>query len=382
MKAICVLVPVLVCIAGTAWSQTSVNPDISLIGDIRTFSHNDSLRADESEKVSIADPELELFVSGYLNPYASASATIAWHPGADAEIEEVYATFHRGLPLNMNLRAGKYRMEFGRLNPVHPHAYSFVKTPLVHTAFFGDEGLSDMAIRAAFLLPARSVYTEIMGAILKGDALRGHAHDHEESGEEDEHADDERVHPGAFGRLTASFAVGQNAELALGASALNSVYEVAGHADEGTTDHESEPEQLRAWLIGGDIKYKWTPSRYTSLQAEIEGLMRREELHDGGSVTSYGGYAYFDYRFRQRYNVGAMIDWLRQKDAHEHEDEPLEIHESDTWRLGLFAGFAPVEETSLLRLAGHWTKPDDRKGFWELTLQLVFSLGPHTPHNF
>ncbi|MCB2230196.1 hypothetical protein KQH82_05735 [bacterium] len=383
MKVLCLTASVLLCLTGVAFSQTTLNPDISLIGDMKVFSHNDSTRTDESEKLNLADPEMELYVSGYLNPYASATATVAWHPGANAEIEEIYATFHRGLPLGMNIRAGKYRLEFGRLNTTHPHAYSFIKMPLVHGALLGEEGLNDMAIRSAFLLPTGDAYTELMGAILKGDALQGHSHGEEEESEEEHgHGSDERVDPGFLGRLTTSLAVSESSELAFGATVVNSVYELVEHEHDGEAESEEDPTQLRAWLLGGDIKYKWKPSRYTSLQLEAEAIARREEQHEGDDITSYGGYAYCDYRFRQRYNIGSIVEWLRQKHAHEHEEGEIEIHQMDTWRLGMFAGFAPVEETSLLRLAGHWTEPEEGDGFWEVTLQLVFSLGPHQPHNF
>ncbi len=383
MKALFLLASVWLYLAGAAPAQTTLNPDISLIGDVKVYGHNDSTRADETEHVTLADPEMELFISGYLNPYASATATIAWHPGADAEIEEIFATFHRGLPLNANIRAGKYRLEFGRLNPTHPHAYSFIKMPIAHEALLGAEGLNDMAIRSAFLLPTGAAYTELMGAILKGDALQGHSHsDDEESGEGHEHGSDERVDPGFLGRLTTSVAPGESTELAIGATVVNSAYGFAEHDHADSVESEEPPEELRAWLVGGDIKYKWKPSRYTSLQIEAEALLRREKQHEGDDLSSYGGYAYLDYRFRQRYNLGTIVEWLRQKHAHEHEEGEIEVYDMDTWRLGVFAGFAPVEETSLLRLAGHWTEPEEGDGFWEVTLQLVFSLGPHQPHTF
>jgi hypothetical protein len=134
---------------------------------------------------------------------------------------------------------------------------------------------------------------------------------------------------------------------------------------------------LRAWVAGVDVKYKHKASRNSSLQIEAEGILRSAEQHDGNDLTSHGGYAYADYRFRQKYNVGGIFEYTREKVEIEHEQS-----RQDTWRGGLFVGFAPVEETSLVRLAGHWTEPDEGDGFWEATLQFVFSLGPHQPHNF
>jgi len=371
-------------LAVNAFGQTSVNPEISAIGDFRLFTHDDQSRSEEAENFNLADPELELNIGGYLNPYARADAVLAWHGEHNAEIEELYATVERGLPLNSNLRVGKYMLEFGRLNPVHPHAYSFIQRPLPHETLFGEHGLSDMAVRAGFLIPTGEAYTEAMVGVLKGDVLAGHAHSHEhEEGEEEEDDEDIRRDPGFFGRLTTSLATGESSELALGASMLNAVHAAHAH-EQGAGDEETEAEQFRAWLFGGDVKYKYSEGRNTALQIEAEVLTRIAQQEEGiDDLTSLGAYGYIDYRFMQQYNLGGIFEFVRTEELHEHEEEEeFEIHESDTWRVGLFAGWAPIEETSLLRLAGHWTEPDEADGFFEITLQFVISLGPHKPHNF
>jgi hypothetical protein len=343
-----------------ASGQTTLNPDISLVGDIRAFTHNDKARPTEKNEFNLQSPDMEIVVAGYLNPYARADAVLAWEDGANAEVEELYATILRGLPLNLNLRAGKYRLEFGRLNSVHPHAYSFVNQPLPHTEFLGEEGLNDMAIRASFVIPTGKLYTELMGAILKGDILGAE----EESGEESlakvaRTTDEEtRIKPGYLARLATSAAVSENGELAGGVSVVTAEYD--------------DIAQLRATIAGIDLKYKWRPNRNTSLTIEGEGLSNHRELGEGTTVTSYGGYGYLDYRFHQKYNVGSIFEYTQgayDKDTH-------------TSRFGGFVGFAPIEETTLIRLVGDWTTPGEGDGFWTATLQFVFSLGPHQPHNF
>jgi len=375
---------ILVClfVASAAYGQTTTNPDISAIGDFRIFSHDDESRATEVEELNIADPELELNVGGYLNPYARADAVVGWHGEHSAEIEELYATVERGLPLSAGLRVGKYLLEFGRLNPVHPHAYSFIKRPLPHEAFFGEEGLVDVAVRPSFLLPTGDAYTEVMAGLLKGDIFSGHAHEHEEheheegEGEAHEVEEEHQKSLGFFGRVTSSLAVSEASELSLGVSTVNAVHEMH--------EHEDEPvKELRTWLIGGDVKYKYRPNRNTALQIEAEGIVRTSEQAEGmDDLTSYGAYGYIDYLFRQQYNIGGIFEYTKLEEMHEHEGEDHEVHKTDTWRAGLFIGWAPIEETSLVRLAGHWTEPDEGDGFWELTMQLVVSLGPHKPHNF
>ena len=351
----------LLALCGAAASQTTLNPDISAIGEMQIFTHNDVERINEKDKFNLAQPGLELNIGGYLNPYARADAVIAWEGDENAVIEEFYATILRGLPLNMNLRAGKYLLEFGRLNPIHPHAWSFIERPLVHEAFFGEEGLNDAALRTAFLLPTGSSYTELTMAVTRGRALL----------EEDalEGNDTTYINPGFFGRLTTSFATSDIAEFALGTSVLSSVYEF-------------DPAQLRTLLAGVDAKYKAKGSRYSTLLIEAEGLYRSQKQDSANNITSYGGYAYIDYRFRQKYNVGGMFDYTSLKSIDvDSSGAPSEVT-SKTWRGALFVGFAPIGETSLVRLVGHWTKPEYVDGIWELTMQFGYSLGPHKPHNF
>ncbi len=371
---------------GSAAAQTSLNPDISVVGDFRTYGHNDNSRPDESDRFNLTDPSMELVAAGYLNPYARANIAVGWHGEHSAEIEEIYASILRGLPLGMNLKVGKYLLEFGRLNPVHEHAWSFIKRPLPHQTCFGEEGLSDMALQTSFLLPTGEAYTELMLGLLKGDALDGHGHhesEDEEHAEEEAHVEDEASrHPGFFGRLTTSLAASENAELALGASIVNAVHGFVEHeeADSVEHDHEPPPEQLRTWMLGGDLKYKYKPSRYTSLQIETEVIARRDRQSHGPDHKYFGAFAYADYRFHQKYNVGAIWEWLHVKEPAMASGVRRIDH--DTWRVGLFTGFAPIEQTSLVRLAGHYTEPDESESFWEFTLQFVFSLGPHQPHNF
>jgi hypothetical protein len=364
-------------LVGTLYSQTSVNPDISVVGDFRTFIHDDQTRLNETEKLNLAEPDLEINVGGYLNPYSRADIIIGWHDEHNAEIEEAHATIMRGLPFNTNLRIGKYLLEFGRLNPVHPHAYSFIKRPLPHVLFFGDEGLSDMTIRTSFAIPTGSAFTELMVGLLKGDALSVHK---DEVGDNttvgQEHESEEKRDLGFFGRLTTSFATSESSELAFGGSVLNTVH---GFSEDtiGTSD------QLRSWVLGGDFKYKYKPSKFKALQIEAEMIMRRSELGKGDeNLNSFGAYGYIDYRFNQVFNVGSILEWARIKEAHYEGGIEQEIEEDDTKRYGLFVGFAPLEETSMVRITGHWTDPEKDKSFWELTLQFVIGLGPHKPHNF
>ena len=73
-KILILLLPMLLAVSAPA--QTSLNPDISVVGDFRAYSHNDESRGDESETVNLADPSMELVAAGYLNPYARADVVV------------------------------------------------------------------------------------------------------------------------------------------------------------------------------------------------------------------------------------------------------------------------------------------------------------------
>lgn len=358
----------IVAFAHVAHGQSSINPDISLIGDIRS-SWTDNNDDPDSGSLNLDLHEAELALQGYLNPYARADAFIAFHEGDGAEVEEIYITFTRGLPLGLSVRAGQYLLDFGKINPLHPHVYSFIVSPLPIQEYFGEDGLRDVGIQASLPIPTGSIATAISLDVLKGDFLAPHAHDGEN--ELSEETPNER---GFAGRWTSFISIDDVTSLSFGGSAAT------GAPETGT----------RRWLWGGDFKYRWKPDRYRSLTMVGEYIGNRQPLEyreepipsPAGTkresaehyyLTRHGVFGYVDYQFRQRYNLGAMGDWVQ--DA-EHESEKM-------WRVGGFVGFAPVEETSLLRLLLAFSRDVAAdNGYWTGVLQLVFSLGPHKPHTF
>lgn len=365
-------------LSAVALAQTTVNPDISAIGDFRASVHTDE-HADDDNRLLIPDPNLEIDLSGALNPYSRADVAVAWHGEERAEIEEAYLTVLRGLPLDAQFRAGRHLLQFGRLNTTHQHVWSFIQRPLAHSALFGEEGLRDVAFGASLLLPTGDVYTELLATVTKGDAFftEHHEDDHEGEQEAASERDESLKRPGFFGRLTSSFPVRESGELALGFSALNST---TGDIPFDASDTPVSDQIPRAWIVGFDAKYRTSLANSRSLQIELEGLIRRED-HPGDKNNASGAYLYLDYRFSQRHNAGLIVEQVRQTLTDETLGAPGTI-EKTTSRAGLFVGFLPAEETLITRLAAHWTKPEGEDDFAEVTLQFLFGLGPHKIHTF
>src|SRR5207253_3214980 len=69
-------------------------------------------------------------------------------PQQAIEIEEAYFTYNR-LPWSLQLRAGKFRPEFGKENLAHTHVFFSVDRPSVITNFFGRDGLKEYGLSLA-----------------------------------------------------------------------------------------------------------------------------------------------------------------------------------------------------------------------------------------
>jgi hypothetical protein len=356
-------------------AQTTVNPDISVIPRFM-LSSNDGERLAEGirqwSRPEFSFQELEMAVQAYLNPYSRADIMLAL-PGPDVEnvklgIEEVYATVLRGLPGDLNLRFGKYRAEFGKLNMVHPHAWPFVTQPLVEERFLGEEGLNDLGISISALLPTGEIYTRLTMDLLRGGSIGGGAGIADTTGARPWYA--------TSGRLSGFFSLGEYSDLETGVSLYTGIHDPYNRE--------------RFWYWNLDCKYKYRPDSYTSLTVQGEYLVNRRQARQNGNhiafltpqgapeergVTTSGLYAYADYQFMKIFSIGVRWDWAES--PYHSEDRAHAV--------SVFAGYYPVEETLGVRLHYQNTlteSPHDAHAVNLVALQLLFSLGPHKAHPF
>jgi hypothetical protein len=356
-------------------AQTSLNPDISIIPRF-LFETNDGERLPERRMFSRPDfsfQELELVASAYLNPFSKADVVLTL-PGPDMEagklgLEELSATVFRGLPLDLNLRFGKYRVEFGKLNVVHPHAWPFVTQPLVHERFLGEEGLNDLGISLSTLLPTGDVYTRLSVDLLRGSAVGEATGLEDTTGEKPAYA--------MAGRLMGFFTLTDESDMEIGVSAYTGIH------DPYNRD--------RFWYGNLDFKYKYRPSLYTSLVVQGEYLLNTRTagldrdlapfLDANGnllpkSLTTSGMFVYVDYQFMKIFSIGSRFDWTQSPYSADDRAQAVAV----------FAGYYPVEETLGLRLQYQNTRFEapgaDLLAVNAIALQVLCSLGPHKAHPF
>ncbi|NWF88112.1 MAG: hypothetical protein HXY50_01480 [Ignavibacteriaceae bacterium] len=383
-------------LAVNIYSQSNVNPDISLIGTFNTFTNNVK-ETPEYGKLNFETPSMELYVDGYLNPYSRATANIAFEEG-EFHLEEMYAQILRGLPLDMQIKAGKYLVGFGKINTIHPHAWQFIQRPLFHQVFFGDEGFNDIGATFSFILPTETFYSNLDLGILKGDGLRStHSHEHESETESD-HIN--LNSPIFISRLSAFFDLDDYTNLEIG---LNSSYGAHSKMNFNTLgDSSAEPTvKTLNYLYGGiDFKLKYKPNSYTALTIQGEGLMNSRDVFRQGDIgvnipieksekiNTFGAFILVDYFFSKQFSIGAKYDFTFGIVGDEREfntssnDDKNKTHGISGW-----LGYYPIEETLALRLGVQNLsfKCDDRTqrdSETTVTLQMLFSLGPHKAHPF
>jgi len=157
-------------------------------------------------------------------------------------------------------------------------------------------------------------------------------------------------------------------------------------ATQGTNNVAAD---ARTQVLGGDVKAKlWTgASAYLLLQGEWLSLDRDVAGWAGlpagytlANTQTSGAYAFADYNWASRYNAGA---------SYENFEDP-ETDGGSVAAVGLFAGLALMEETTVFRL--DW-KRLERSGalplgvtssdpVQQLTMRVIFSMGPHKAHQF
>ncbi|NOY06520.1 MAG: hypothetical protein GXO82_07805 [Chlorobi bacterium] len=336
-----------------------LNPRISAIGAfIGSVTEKDAASSVYDAGLS----EAELAFQAYVDPYSKADFFIAFHrerqdpffgpefeDGAESgyhpELEEAYLTLLT-LPFGLQVKAGQFRLAFGRINTFHLHALNYVDYPRMYVNFLGGEGLADRGIGVSWLIPnPLDFYQELSLGVTSG-----------------------QVESSSFGGGTNSvllsahlknfFDLSDNSTLEVGLSTL----------------HGSNDPQNHKTLIGAaDITYKWKPlgkNLYRSFEwtAEVLVSSRNSPMK---SVTSSGWYSFLRYQLSRRWFVAARYDY---------SEFPYDDARNEK-AYSLIANFFATEFQKLEVQVQHGV-PSGWKEFNRVLLRVVFVIGAHGAHNY
>jgi hypothetical protein len=345
------------------------NPDISVLGQPRAVWTNDRANPDRL-RTRLDIGETEFVFDAYLNPYAKGFFVVSLGEEG-AGLEEGFFTVFRSLPLNLGLKAGKYRVGFGKLNPAHPHTYPVADRFGVLAAYLpGDEAFNEVGVS----LSRRFAVGE-QGAVeltvdgLQGDTFRiereptGDPGDPLASGSGD---GSNQTRPAFNGRVSYFDLLGERSGLEFGATIAQGTNNVAARA--------------RTTIFGFDAKAKLWRSPQASLLLQAEGLELKRDEAAWSPVSGYtltgrsaaGFYLLADYAFAVHYSLGASYERFQTP----AEEKPWNSS------VGAHAAYAVLEESLVVH--GGWDHPMPEAGDAAdtITLWIVYSMGPHKAHQF
>ncbi len=331
-----------------------IRPNISVTGDfVANLSDDHHIRTEE-DRFDLRGVDIDFI--GEIDGIGMAYANIAYHDD-DVDLEEAYLIARDFLPLKTDLKLGKFRVDFGLLNTIHPHALPQVDYPAIYREYLGHEGYADegLGIAGQASSPWGSPFKYSLQAV--NGNRHDHDADHEDSGHDDESEYkrlkdfDDIVY---VARLRNGVDLAETAKMQWGLSGLTGKFE----------DDDASP---RFYYEGADLTLTWRPfkepHRYIRLQSEVLSA----QIEEGSSwERSYGLYSFLEYRFAERWLAGLRYDYaelpLRSGDHLREYSAYLTHRYSDN--IGL-------------RLQFKSARRNFDKDTNEVFLQWVFTLGKH-----
>ncbi len=252
----------------------------------------------------------------------------------------------------VSLRLGKFKGAFGKHNILHSHAYPFVDAPMVNDTLLGSEGLADVGVSAAALLPV-NWFSEFTVQYLRGE---------DGNGEFNSPTPGDGVGIGHFKNL-----LDLNDSLTLEAGLS---YAHGGNSVGGSTA-----------LSGADLTMKWRPvsgGLYHSAILALEYIDRSLGQSGFDTEHGHGAVSWAKYQFAERWAGLVRYENLKMKNSTTLDNA---LSEKSSYEI-LFS----ATEFSSLRLEYDMSHgPRQANGEHDehkIYLQANFTIGAHPAHSY
>jgi len=336
--------------AAAAGGAKYFNPDTAVIGNfLGTAGHNEI-----NPSPALEMPESEVSFQAIVDPYMRADFYLAFGEEG-VELEEGFATLTE-LPGDLQLKAGKMRAAFGKVNTLHTHVLPWADRPLViNNLVGGEEGISDAGVSVARLIPIGNVFFEATGQVFRGDAAGGELYKSSKPGD-----------LSYVGHLRGYFDITESTNLDFGGSYSQ------GHNAAGIVD-DIDFGRFTTQLFGVDATFRWRPltrAIYHQFVARTEYIRSHRDQIDG--LQKAGGfYVSGDYQFARRWWMGGRLDQSGRAD-----DASL-LDRGQSFLLT----FMPTEFS---KLRGQYRRTAYANGptAHEFLMQFQFAIGAHGAHPF
>lgn len=347
--------------------------------------------------------QAEVSFSGAIDPYFTGEAHIVFLENG-VELEEAFLT-STALPAGLELKAGYFLTEFGRVNPTHPHTWYWMDQSIVASRLLGEDGIRAPGARLAWLVPT-PWYSQLYVGIQNADSEtavsflgEGHHHGEEEHDEEEhEHAGEEtiggrpRIDREADGLDELLYLVRWENSLDLTTEAtalfgLSALHGPNAASDDGETT-----------LYGTDLTLKWVPTSnrrgYPFVLWQTEAIKRDfkadavsiphdDHFHDfpGETIGDWGFYSQVVWGFAPRWETGLRVEYVTGNDAgvEERSEDPSRC---DRVRISPMLAFRP-SEFSRIRVQYNYDDADNLADpVHTVWAGMEFLYGKHPAHKF
>jgi hypothetical protein len=298
--------------------------------------------------------ESEVAFQAVLDPYARADFFISFGEQG-VNLEEGYLTFP-ALPGHFELRAGKMRAAFGKINTLHNHVLPWVDRPLVmQNLTGGEDGIDDAGLSLTRILPApKGLFLEATGQVFRGDSDNvfhawrannlstvGHVHGYRDLSEST--------------NVDVGFSYARGAST-VGPGLFNNLYDI-------------------------DTTVRWKPLRrsiYHSFTGRAEFVWDRNDARllpanpvNMGRTIPFGYFVSGDYQFARRWFAGVRFD---------QSERALNAPQRDTGGAATLT-YWPSEFS---QVRGEYRSIRYAEGLTanEILFQFLFSIGAHGAHPF
>jgi hypothetical protein len=319
------------------------NPAMSLNGlFLGTYNSQGDYDSTKTDRTGLEVQEVEMRLAANIDYWLRGDFTLSIEGTSVIEVEEAIA--EALVARNLNIRAGKFFVPFGKHNQLHTHAFPFIDKPIVIEEILGEEGLNEVGLGLSYLLPT-DWYSQFTFQLLEGD--------------------NENQFNGPAGsdfayliRQNNLWDINDESTMELGGS-----YVYGKNSLEPPNSFDNETH-----LAGGDITFKWKPAgreAYKTLiwQTEFIGSFREQ--------TQEGWYTMILHQFAKEWWVQGRYSGYTIPHGSNKEDK-------NQWSALL--AWAPSEFSAVRLQYNRLNQASADEN--QVLLQLNFTMGSHPAHKY
>lgn len=319
------------------------NPDMSVIANFLATAGKNPNNLEPAMQLT----EVEVAMRAVVDPYARADFFLSAGPEG-LSVEEGYITF-TALPASLQMKVGKMRAQFGKVNTQHTHALPYADRPLVSQNLVGGEdGIDDSGISLSKLIPVGGLFLEATGEVYAGTSGVFQS--------------PQRSKLNYVGRLRGYADITEGSNIDFGASGAF-----------GPTNIGPESNKT---LFGLDATFRYRPLRraiYHKFQARTELIWSKQDgaTSTALSTSSFGFYGLAEYQFARLWFSGVRVD------------RSARVLDSTLVDNG-FSAFLTYWPSEFSQIRGQFRRTNYAEGLTgnEFLFQFNFSIGAHGAHAF